>query len=147
MKTPREFLFCESGSTAVEWVVLSAGVLGVAIAGITLISEGMEESSYSIVSEIQDVAPSYNARTAESYITAAIANYPENRRRALLEVVRNIHKAAPKGYRFTGRIDVDTGQPVFVSGDGSRYMIGGTIISRKIYRRKNAPTVEIEDMI
>lgn len=147
MKTPREFLFCESGSTAVEWVVLSAGVLGVAIAGITLISDGMEENSYSIVSEIQDVAPSYNGRSAESYITAAIANYPDDRRRALLEVVRNIRNAAPNGYRFTGRIDVATGQPVFVSGDGSRYMVGGSTISRKVYRRKDAPTVEVGGMI
>ena len=52
MKQFLKFINEESGAVTVDWVVLTAAIVGIAIAVITLISEGVEDASNGINSEL-----------------------------------------------------------------------------------------------
>lgn len=52
MKLFTKFANDESGAVTVDWVVLTAAIVGIAIAVITLISEGVESASNGINDEL-----------------------------------------------------------------------------------------------
>ena len=52
MKLFTKFANDESGAVTVDWVVLTAAIVGIAIAVITLISEGVEDASNGINDEL-----------------------------------------------------------------------------------------------
>ena len=52
MKLFTKFTNDESGAVTVDWVVLTAAIVGIAIAVITLISSGIEDASNGINDEL-----------------------------------------------------------------------------------------------
>ncbi len=54
MKLFTKFANDESGAVTVDWVVLTAAIVGIAIAVITLISGGIEDASNGINSELMN---------------------------------------------------------------------------------------------
>jgi Flp pilus assembly pilin Flp len=52
MKLFTKFANDESGAVTVDWVVLTAAIVGIAIAVITLISQGVETASEGINTEL-----------------------------------------------------------------------------------------------
>ena len=61
MKLFTKFANDESGAVTVDWVVLTAAIVGIAIAVITLISGGIEDASNGINNEL------LNAGTCNSF--------------------------------------------------------------------------------
>lgn len=47
----------ESGAVTVDWVVLTAAIVGIAIAVITLISGGIQDAANGINSELENASP------------------------------------------------------------------------------------------
>ena len=56
MKLISKFANDESGAVTVDWVVLTAAIVGIAIAVITLISSGIEDASNGINNELNSAS-------------------------------------------------------------------------------------------
>lgn len=56
MKLFTKFANDESGAVTVDWVVLTAAIVGIAIAVITLISGGIQDASNGINSELENAS-------------------------------------------------------------------------------------------
>ncbi|MEJ6391509.1 Flp family type IVb pilin [Gymnodinialimonas ulvae] len=56
-KSTKRFLSDESGAITVDWVVLTAGVVGLALAAIVVISSGAENSSTDITNSLANTVP------------------------------------------------------------------------------------------
>ena len=56
MKLFTKFAHDESGAVTVDWVVLTAAIVGIAIAVITLISGGVQDASNGINAELENAS-------------------------------------------------------------------------------------------
>ena len=56
MKLFIKFLSNESGAVTVDWVVLTAAIVGIAMATISLISEGIQDAANGINNELKNAS-------------------------------------------------------------------------------------------
>jgi hypothetical protein len=140
MKALNYFKESESGAVTVDWVVLTSSIVGIAMAVIILISGGVSEASNNILGGINtNWSFSFGAKNAESYFDFGIAEYPDNQREAWLSARLEVDTDAPNGYEYdpnfttTRYVDDSSGNPIYVSDDGTTYSIGGEVISAADY--------------
>lgn len=132
MNYPISFKNDESGAVTVDWVVLTAAIVGIGIAVVATISSGVTNASEGINSELEvasDFTFSFggsDAMTFDDYVTAANGGVPlskddyteENEYLEML-VYMAIQDDRPEGYYFNGSFDPNSGYPIYSSLDGS----------------------------
>lgn len=134
MKRLINFTKDESGAVTVDWVVLTAAIVGIAIAVISLISGGLETASEGINGELQTASAvtlggssgdsdyAWNEKTYNDYADEAFANMAENG--GVIDIHQDIANDAPSGYGYSG-YDNNDGHPIYVSQDGTSMISGG----------------------
>lgn len=140
MKLLNYFRDNESGAVTVDWVVLTAAIVGIAMAVIILISGGVRDASNNILGSINtNWSFSFGIKNAESYFDFGINAYPDDQREAWLSARLEVDADAPNGYEYdpnmttTRYVDDSSGNPIYVSDDGTTYSIGGDIVSAADY--------------
>lgn len=114
MKCLTEFSNNESGAVTVDWVVLTAAIVGIALAVITLISGGVEDASNGVNDGLQTASAftfgaSPSIPTLSDY-TATYGDYDS--------ILTAINNDAPDGYRYAGAIDDATDTAIYVDDVG-----------------------------
>lgn len=141
MKYLQYFRNDESGAVTVDWVVLTSAIVGIAISVIVLISGGVSQASNSILGGFnRDWSFSPNiTNSAIAYFDFGINAHPNDQREAWLDARLEVDADAPNGYEYdpnfttTRYVDDASGNPIYVSDDGSTYSIGGETISAADY--------------
>ena len=136
MKVLNYFRASESGAVTVDWVVLTSAIVGIAMAVIILISGGVREASNNILGGINtNWSFNFGVKNAESYFDFGIAAYPDDQHEAWLSARLEVDADAPNGYEYdpnftaTRYVDDSSGNPIYVSDDGTSYSIGGEVVS------------------
>lgn len=143
MKTLLYFTNDESGAVTVDWVVLTSAIVGIAIAVIVLISGGVSQATNNILGGFnRDWSFSFSpsiTNSAIAYFDFGIAAHPNDQIEAWLDARLEVDADAPNGYEYdpnlttTRYVDDASGNPIYVSDDGSTYSIGGETISAADY--------------
>ena len=125
MKNIFDFKNDESGAVTVDWVVLTAAIVGIAIAVISLISDGIKDAALDINSSLQ---------TAGEFSFGgggAMSAYKDEYGTDDTAIKAAIAADAPAGYTYVGIIDTTTDSPVYqdTSGATENLSIDGEIIS------------------
>lgn len=134
----------DGGSVVVDWVVLSAAVMGIGVAVAVSMGSGVNSLGHSVGQEIgaTDVAPDFSgsdAKAATHYFDLGIGLSPDNRREAWRQARMAAQEGSPKGYNYdpdfkeTRYVDAESGMPVYESNDGKSYSIGGKVVSASDY--------------
>jgi len=139
MKALYYFRDDESGAVTVDWVVLTSAIVGISLAVIVLISGGVSQASNNILGGFnRDWSFSFSPNITDSaiaYFDFGIDAHPNDQREAWLDARLEVDADAPSGYEYdpnfntTRYVDDSSGNPIYVSDDGSTYSIGGEIIS------------------
>jgi Flp pilus assembly pilin Flp len=142
MKYLLKFYKDDSGAVTVDWVVLTAAIVGIAIAVINVISGGVENAAIGIDDTLRTAGSgwSFLGTGTETGSETRIATMEElffefvadggdldsfdNVYGALYSAADNI---SPDGYSYTGLVDNATGTPVYASEDGGSYSVNGEI--------------------
>jgi len=138
-----EFNENESGAVTVDWVVLTAAIVGIAIAVIALISGGVEDASEGINDELE-VASNFSTafdptttiwsgKSANDYLVEGsntagnLGNNGANYGWATTYAAAD----SPDGYNFNNplRTGSDPSSIIYTSTDGANYSIDGNIIA------------------
>jgi len=121
----------------VDWVVLTAAIVGIAIAVIALISGGVENASEGIDSELRVAGTGWDFSTPSTSIQEYLSDFVDNRIDSggfndLDELNGDIFALMeadkPEGYDYYGSVDTASGNPVYekYSDTGETiYNIGG----------------------
>ena len=140
MTTLDNFKNNDSGAVAVDWVVLSSAIVGIAIAVIVLISGGVQDASNGILSRLNlDWSFASSDPSAQSYFDFGIEAYPDDQNLAWRTARLQVDSEAPAGYEYdpdlstTRYVDNASGRPIYVSDDGSSYSIDGEIVASSEY--------------
>lgn len=144
----KRFLENNSGAITADWVVLTSALVGISIAVMVNLSGGLGTASLSITNGLTSASGEQFARlidtgqtTASDYTDSAMTEAKGEHRRAYRLAHTRIGKDAPDGYRFTGKVDDATGQPIYRSTAWPRsFSIGGNVVSPRDYRRTNTST-------
>lgn len=107
MKTIFNFKSNESGAVTVDWVVLTAAIVGIALAVIFLISDGIKGAALGINSNLQ---------TAGEFSFGgggAMSAYQDEYGTDDVAIKAAIASDAPAGYEYAGIIDTATDAPVY----------------------------------
>jgi len=133
MKRLLNFTKDESGAVTVDWVVLTAAIVGIALAVIGLISSGVEDASTGINDELQTASAftfSGGAVTGTSKISELLAATDYDNTRTV------IANEAPTGYGYFGGIDTATDTAIY-SGNtpetNGTYSVNGEVLNAADY--------------
>jgi len=126
MNLVKSFTSNESGAVTVDWVVLTAAIVGIAIAVLTVVSGGLNSASNTVNDQLNSastnsaiagaIAPTAGgaagaatggAMTASQFMANAGGNYNV--------ALTAISLAAPAGFQFNGFVDTATGTPIYDS--------------------------------
>mgnify|MGYP001076774898 CR=1 FL=1 len=130
MKQLVNFTKDESGAVTVDWVVLTAAIVGIAIAVITLISGGVESASEGVNGGLEVASNfgfggsdyEFNGKTWGDYRNEADANYDSGE--GSTSAYQLAANDAPDGYGYTGSDNQD-GHAIYMSLDGETVMVAG----------------------
>ena len=140
MKYLSEFKKNESGAVTVDWVVLTAAIVGIAIAVVGLISGGVQDASTGINDELvvasnfssafDPTTTIWSGKSASDYLTEGantagnLGNNGANYGWATTYAAAD----APEGYNFDNPLHTGTDSLIYTSTDGANYSIDGQII-------------------
>jgi len=130
MKRLLNFTKDESGAVTVDWVVLTAAIVGIALAVIALISAGVQDASTGINDQLgvasnfsfDGSAYEFNGTTWTDYTNQAIANQQSGLGSS--DPYQLAANDAPAGYGYTGGDNLD-GHAIYMSLDGATVMVAG----------------------
>ena len=133
MKQLNNFTKDESGAVTVDWVVLTAAIVGIALAVITLISSGVEDASTGINDELNTASAftfSFGGGGAGT-MSAYNDTYGGDR----TSIITAIHDDAPAGYEYVGFIDTATDTAIYedTSGSTGNLSINGEVVAYNDY--------------
>lgn len=134
----------DSGAVTVDWVVLTAGIVGLTITLLAQISGGTTGLGSKIAQalggiEVTEVLSGSESNAATHYFDQGIAQSPDDQTEAWRQARMAAAEDAPAGYNYdpefneTRYVDAETGMPVYVADDGMSYSIGGEIVSASDY--------------
>ncbi len=130
----RKFAENESGAVTVDWVVLTAAIVGIAIAVLTVVSGGINSASTSISSGLWNASNNSIAGlitgggTGTTTAGGTIYTYSNNGALGPAETAALIAADAPAGYNFNTPTATQADYiPVYTSNDGATYSIGGVV--------------------
>ncbi len=138
MKYLSEFKKNESGAVTVDWVVLTAAIVGIALAVIALISGGIQDASTGVNDELQTASAftfGASAATAAPTLADYTANNPDYG-----SIITAINNDAPAGYAYVGAIDDATDTPIYqdTTGATNNVSVNGEIIDTIVYQTSGA---------
>ncbi len=132
----------ESGAVTVDWVVLTAAIVGIAIAVVTLVSGGVEDASGGINDElvvasnfgfsVEPTSSEWNGMSYWDYRGIAEQDYgAAGNGGATAGWIQTLaSEDAPDGYNFdNGLFTGDPRSIVYTSNDGENYSINGEVVS------------------
>lgn len=137
----KQFLVEESGAVTVDWVVLTAGIVGLGLATMAVVSSGVEDLSGDVGTQMtnQVISTSFaslatttdwNGMTATDYHADATLLSPGNNGAIYGNATAAAALDAPGGYNYDNPLyEVGTGHVVYTSDDGDYYSIGGEVIA------------------
>ena len=146
MKFIFDFVKDESGAVTVDWVVLTAAIVGIAIAMINVVSVGVENAAYGIDDTLRTAGSGWSFLGSGSGTEPRMATMEElffeyvesggdlesfdNVYGALYSAADNI---SPDGYTFTGYVDIETGTSVYQSEADGSYSVNGEVYDTNNY--------------
>ena len=140
MKLIIDFKNDESGAVTVDWVVLTAAIVGIGLSVITVISGGVQSATEEIDGGLQVASKfkfsfSNSITTMEDFFNEYIADGgdlddPYNTMDALYSAADN---ASPDGYYYTGYVDIATDTPIYVSESEETFSVGGETVAVNEY--------------
>ena len=131
MKRLKRFLSNETGAVTVDWVVITAAIVGIAIAIMVVISSSLSSTSEDIGATViaagsdTSVQPVTVPQTFFELIDEALFSGSVD---PFGDALTAIDDAAPAGFVSAGAFDLDTNFPIYVSDDGDTLSIGGVEI-------------------
>jgi len=147
----------ESGAVTVDWVVLTAAIVGIAMAVIAVISGGVEDASGGINDELQIAGTGWNflnmpSTTLDEYISDFVEIRNDDGKfndtaNLSQDIFDNINADSPDDYSYTGLVDGD-GYPIYASNDvfdgntdatsnTNTYSVNGAEFNQTIYEIDN----------
>lgn len=115
MKYLTEFNENESGAVTVDWVVLTAAIVGIALAVIALVSTGVEDASTGVNEELQTASAfTFGASPSIPTLSDYTATYGDYN-----SILTAINNDAPAGYEYAGAIDDATDTAIYVDETGA----------------------------
>jgi Flp pilus assembly pilin Flp len=133
MKQVVNFVKNESGAVTVDWVVLTAAIVGIAMAVIALISGGVEDASEGINGELE-VASNFKFSFG-SATAGTMSGYFEEYGDDVGAIYSAIDNDAPDGYAYLGEIDVATDTAIYhdMEGGTNNLSINGETVDSNEY--------------
>jgi len=137
MKQMNKFLSDDSGAVTVDWVVLTAGLVGLGLATMAVVSAGVEDLSGDTRTQMESQVIStsfasgsdtwtWSGRTAQDYYNVGAAAAPGNNGATYYWAQQEAIGDMPEGYNFDSPLhDPATGNVVYTSDDGTTYASGG----------------------
>lgn len=137
MTYARTFFADDSGAVTVDWVVLTAGLVGLGLATMAVVSAGVEDlsgdmrgqmESQTISASFAGAADSWtwSGRTSQDYYAIGAAAAPGNNGATYYWAQQEAIADMPEGYNFDSPLhDPATGLVVYTSDDGTTYASGG----------------------
>lgn len=124
----------ESGAVTVDWVVLTAAIVGIGLAVILLISGGIEDASSGINDELQTASAfsfSFGGAATAGTMSGYLAEFGDDKE-AIYSAINN---DAPDGYLYVGAIDTATDSAIYqdIEGGTSNLSINGELIDVNTY--------------
>jgi len=147
----------ESGAVTVDWVVLTAAIVGIALAVIVLISSGVEDASGGINDELLTAGSGWNfLNTPSTTLNEYVSNFVDIRNgdgkfndtsNVYQDIFDKINADSPADYTYTGLVDLD-GYPIYASNDvfdgntnttsnTNTYSVNGSEYNQVIYEIDN----------
>ncbi len=140
MKLAMFFAKSDSGAVSVDWVVLTSAIVGIALAVLFAVSGGMRDATGDISNGVgNQTSFTFGTQNAAHYFDIGIAAYPNDQTQAWLAARLAVDEDAPAGFEYdpnrttTRYVDDATGQPIYVSDDGSNYSIGANVVAASDY--------------
>ncbi len=139
MSAIKHFLSEDDGAVTVDWVVLTAGLVGLGLATMAVVSSGTEDLSRDVGTELTGISISSSfgsaAQTTEwsglfssDYLAQGAALAPGNNGATYGWAQTFAAADAPAGYNFGNPLyDPATGNVIYTSDDGLSYSIGGVV--------------------
>ncbi|MGI3184610.1 hypothetical protein [Nioella aestuarii] len=132
------YLSDESGAVTVDWVVLTAGLVGLGLATMAVVSSGVEDLSGDVGSQMEnqvistsfggggDGSWTWSGRTSQDYYNIGAGLAPGNNGATYYWAQQEAIADMPEGYNFDSPlVDPATGNVVYTSNDGTTYASGG----------------------
>lgn len=133
----KQFIGDQSGAVTVDWVVLTAAVIGLGGAAMNSVGTGTTSLTQCTENSLAAITVSSGSRagqmTGANFAAQAVADNPDSKIAAIKAVRAALQSSAPSGYSFAGYIDIATDTPLYVSSSDSSYLVNGEQISRADY--------------
>ncbi len=138
MKVFSNFKSSESGAVTVDWVVLTAAIVGIAIAVLTVISGGLGSAASGVDTQVTDAGTSSgisgailasNTPASSTGFGSTGADYLAANGGDTAAAAAAITADAPAGYYFSGWIDGASGLPLYTANDQQSFLVGSNTYS------------------
>jgi hypothetical protein len=136
----KTFLTDDGGAVTVDWVVLTAGLVGLGLAGMAVVSAGVEDLSGDMRGQMEGQTIStrfssgvgstwdWSGNNAQVYYNYGASLAPGNNGATYHWAHQAAIEDAPEGFNFTNPlVDPATGNVVYTSENGEYYASGGQI--------------------
>ena len=140
MSAIQSFIAAEDGAVTVDWVVLTAALVGLGLATMAVVSGGVENLSGDTATELAavDVGASpfgisstvdFSGSTWQDYFNIGNTAAPGNSGATYAIAIGAAADDAPAGYNFDNPMfDSDSGNVVYTSDDGATFAVGGEVV-------------------
>jgi Flp pilus assembly pilin Flp len=134
-----KFLKDQSGAVTVDWVVMTAAVVGIGIATAAVVSDGMDSLSDDVSTQLtdQEISTSFDVASlvtewsgnmASDYVAYGQSLAPGNNGAVYAHATSMAASEAPSGYNFDNPLyEAESGNVIYTSDDGQNYSIGGVV--------------------
>jgi hypothetical protein len=134
----KKFVDDQSGAVTVDWVVMTAAVVGLGIAALGTVASGLSNASSAVETQLtdQDISTSFgaslglttafNGMTANDYVTYGQGLAPGNNGAVYAHATSAASADAPAGYNFDNPLHAGN-SIVYTSDDGLSYSIDGVV--------------------
>jgi Flp pilus assembly pilin Flp len=125
MCAARKFSQDDYGAVTVDWVVMAAAVIAVALGAISQISGGVLDVSEGLVDTMASAGDDGSSYAASHFYDVGINAFPDDQTKGWRAAREAVADAAPTGYDYdpafneTRYVDTATGFPIYESSDGT----------------------------
>lgn len=130
MRELYRFLSDDSGAVTVDWVVLTAAIVGIAIAVIGLISGGIQDASNGILGSLNAAGEFTFGGSATA---GTMSEYFDQFGDDFEAVLGAVYDDAPEGYFYVGAIDTATDAPIYGELIGDNLSVDGQVMTEDEY--------------
>jgi len=140
----RAFVADETGIVTADYVVISAVVIGLGVATVTKIADGIQDATTATTLALAGVQVNGSGTFAaltyvQEFFNVGIEAYPDDQRAAWISAREEVQGFSPDGFNYdpefneTRYIDLDSGNPIYENDAGTLFSIGGIQIEAAAY--------------